>query len=582
VPNDALELTIHEHAKDGNIDGVRSELAKGVDVDGRDPATGQTPLMIALQSRAANAELVKLLIEKGADVNSIKSPRPDDGESGKTVLSFAAQSGNLEKIKLVLDAGADIRYQLPHGYNVLIDVMFYCGVARDPHLVPIVRYLISRGAELNLVSDYSESALSVSSNMGRFDAVRMLLDAGANPSPLQWIPLMRAVALGSVDDVKAELQKQPDLAAKDFWSRTAWLISLQVGDVAKAKLLLAAGANRLDRGRCGKTPLMYPIINGHTEMLQWLLSEGFNPNDVDEFGGTPLMEAVENGAIESAKILIEHGADIHQERHSQAAIKLANDIATVRLLVSHGADLGDVNDEARASLTRVPHDGRILVTRDDYLAAKYRRFGKSNPEKMNIPFWMAMIKSGADAYEARSKFDDVNLLDEPVWCFKRFGRSITELPDGRIVEIAGEHEDYYDPDFCIYNDVVVHHGDGTFDIYGYPKECFPPTDFHTATLIGPFIYLIGNLGYQDERTYGQTQVFQLNIATLEMEKVKTSGEKPGWISDHKASHLGDGKIHISGGKICTRVNGKEQYSDNPGEFVLDLSTLRWTRVVATR
>jgi len=26
-----------------------------------------------------------------------------------------------------------------------------------------------------------------------------------------------------------------------------------------------------------------------------------------------------------------------------------------------------------------------------------------------------------------------------------------QLPDGRLVSVGGEHEDYYDPDFCIYN-----------------------------------------------------------------------------------------------------------------------------------
>ena len=45
----------------------------------------------------------------------------------------------------------------------------------------------------------------------------------------------------------------------------------------------------------------------------------------------------------------------------------------------------------------------------------------------------------------------------PYWSWDRFGRTSTTLPDGRIVHIAGEHEDYYDNDFCIYNDVVVEH-----------------------------------------------------------------------------------------------------------------------------
>jgi hypothetical protein len=27
-------------------------------------------------------------------------------------------------------------------------------------------------------------------------------------------------------------------------------------------------------------------------------------------------------------------------------------------------------------------------------------------------------------------------------------------------------------------------------VYGYPESVFPPTDFHTATLVGEFIYVI--------------------------------------------------------------------------------------------
>jgi hypothetical protein len=34
---------------------------------------------------------------------------------------------------------------------------------------------------------------------------------------------------------------------------------------------------------------------------------------------------------------------------------------------------------------------------------------------------------------------------------QRFGQSLTLLPDCRAVQIGGEHEDWYDADFCIYN-----------------------------------------------------------------------------------------------------------------------------------
>jgi len=58
----------------------------------------------------------------------------------------------------------------------------------------------------------------------------------------------------------------------------------------------------------------------------------------------------------------------------------------------------------------------------------------------------------------------------PAWCFERFGKSETTLPEGRVVHIAGEHEDHYDPDFYIYNDVIVIGRDGSIAITGYPRE----------------------------------------------------------------------------------------------------------------
>lgn len=189
-----------------------------------------------------------------------------------------------------------------------------------------------------------------------------------------------------------------------------------------------------------------------------------------------------------------------------------------------------------------------------------------------------MVASGAVAWAPRHRFDDKDTRDEPVWCFHRFGKSINLLPDGRIIEIAGEHEDHYDPDFCIYNDVIVHRPDGSFDIYGYPPDLFPPTDFHTATLAGGHLFLIGNLGYREQRRCGETQVLRLDTVSLAIERVATTGEFPGWISRHKAVLDAGGSIRIAGGKIWEMRDGKEAYRDNTESWSLDLQSLAWRRI----
>ncbi|MBW4661820.1 MAG: ankyrin repeat domain-containing protein [Drouetiella hepatica Uher 2000/2452] len=563
-------MQIHDHAKQGNIAGVAHQVASGVDINCAEKYFLRTPLMCAVASADAGIDMLQFLVENDADINAV------GGEDQDTALGLAVKSGNLDKIRFLLDVGADIHYQLPHGYDVLISAT--CGP--DISLIPILNLLIERGAKVTGVSSYAESALRIASRVGRFDAVKVLLTAGADVTQLEWTELMHAIAFGHLEEVKVLLDEGADLSARDWWERTPWLLSLQVGELKKAKLLLLSGANREDVGRCGKTPLMYAIENGRIEFLEWLIEEGFDIEATDEFGNTPLMVAAECGATDCVRILIENNANPARVKHcDNKAIHRAGNLEIVRILVAAGEDLSDINDGVRALLTGVGNQ-ELQVSREQYLAGRYRQFGKANPEVMEIDFWRAMVRCGHSAYKARDTFADNDNLDEPVWCYQRFGRTITELLDGRIVEIAGEHEDYYDPDFCIYNDVVVYQGNGTFKILGYPKNVFSPTDFHTATLVGNYIYIIGNAGYQHERIYDETPVYRLHCDTFNIEKIETTGDKPGWISRHKAYYKEPAKIRVAGGKVSVMTNEKVEYIENLVDYILDLTNLSWSRIDA--
>lgn len=224
----------------------------------------------------------------------------------------------------------------------------------------------------------------------------------------------------------------------------------------------------------------------------------------------------------------------------------------------------------------------FAVTKEHYLkdgAAKV--FGTSNPTIMDKPLWKYLVYSKQDSWSLRQLlgFKTVfppdypgmskaaappNTVACPNWCFSRFGSTKTMLSDGRKVIIAGEHEDFYDPDFCIYNDVVV--VDTTINpitpkaitIYGYPVDVFPPTDFHTATLYSDmktgksYIYIIGGLGYPDGPHRTGVLVFRLNVEDFSIEKVETSGLKPeGELSHHRAELVDGGSGERSVVRITT-------------------------------
>jgi hypothetical protein len=125
------------------------------------------------------------------------------------------------------------------------------------------------------------------------------------------------------------------------------------------------------------------------------------------------------------------------------------------------------------------------VTRELHLTWREPRLGTSNPERLTNPVWTWLAcNPEISAYQANRHFGGPGPCGGPAWTNQRFGQSRTELGDGRIVAIAGEHEDYYDPDFYIYNDVHVIAPDGALDIYCYPRELFAATDFHTASAVG--------------------------------------------------------------------------------------------------
>ncbi|KAF7982859.1 hypothetical protein HWV62_25078 [Athelia sp. TMB] len=279
-------------------------------------------------------------------------------------------------------------------------------------------------------------------------------------------------------------------------------------------------------------------------------------------------------------------------------------------------------------------DGNIAfhITREQFQADREATTrGTLNPSIMNKPFWKHMVWTGRDAYSARKQyigpgkeFEELDGPDpnpSPVWCFHvRFGKTATRLPDGRIVYIAGEHEDWYDPDFCIYNDVIVVEPScmpeaevdtGACDrtlsyleepvidfeptraicpvnapdqitIYGYPLDVFLPTDFHTATYYAEpaeasvnhddatkppgkeFIYIIGGGGYRnDQHLREECLVYRLDLADFTIERQTTSGDGPPGIStrkDHKAK-LVTGGIEITLMENVRAGEGNEDKDD---------------------
>ena len=247
------------------------------------------------------------------------------------------------------------------------------------------------------------------------------------------------------------------------------------------------------------------------------------------------------------------------------------------------------------------------MTRDVFDQQRLPRFGTANPERMRLEFWEWMIRGDpAPPPDEGSPLNKIGLLiregvlksrhgparardlfqiprrreDGPIWAFDRMGATRTSLSDGRIVCVGGEHEDYYDPDFCIYNDVVVLGPGDRVEIYGYPRGDFPPTDFHTATPVGDRIILIGRLGAAADRRPGHTPVHALDLSDYRISTIETSGEGPGWLSRHEAEYDTRGTINVRGGEVAVGTGRGSRLRRNGEDYALDLGTGVWRRLTS--
>jgi ankyrin repeat protein len=495
-------------------------------------------------------------------------------------LRKAIKSGDVGAVTRLIDAGADVHYRDEHGYSAAIDAAF-AAVEDDDELIPLFELLIAHGVDLDTKSSFNESALGVMSRLGRFDGVRLLLVAGADPSPLRWNKLHEAVAIGTIDDVRREALPSV-LESADHRCRTAWLLALLVGDREKAEFLLQCGADPAPMVERGKPALFYAVDAGRADLVRWLLELGHAVDEHDDYGESALHHAVETDEVDCVDALVAAGADVNAGEGFSSVLAQASSAQIVRRLLGAGADPANLShDGARAlcGLDEVSDEGSDLLGTVSVTAFKQgrtRRFGISNPERIHEDFWEAMIRSGIGAFAVGATFELPVENDAPTWCAKRYGQTTTELPDGRVVQIGGEHEDFYDADFCIYNDVFVHGVDGEIQIFGYPEDVFPPTDFHTATLVGEHIYVIGSLGYQGTREFDETPVFRLDTESMHMERLPTTGSAPGWIYKHRSDLIDATTIRVTGGFCVNDANDLSQVA-NTAEFFLDLATLHWRR-----
>lgn len=244
---------------------------------------GETILNAAIGNK--NIDLVKILIDKGVDING-------DRKADLYPLEIAALNGAYDIVRLlcnntnlIINRDDDIALTCAAmtGYNNIIDILLDKGYdvkksidgrtalhwAVQEHHFDTVKHLISKGANVNFVdrtNDYNqESAISIA--CGEFS--------------LGYTDKDNALSI-----IEILLQAGADINSIDNNGDTELIYAVIYLDIDLVKRLVEKGADINISNNEGRSALFYAYLRKEYNIAQYLIDYGADNNIIDIYGNT--------------------------------------------------------------------------------------------------------------------------------------------------------------------------------------------------------------------------------------------------------------------------------------------------------
>ncbi len=340
--------------------------------------------------------------------------------------------GNLEQ-KLLMAVRKnhlrDVRYLVSKGANV--NAQDYYGITILKHAVVnghrrITKCLVENGADVNFIDDSEIHALMVASSAGNLEIVKILLRNGANVNArnLYGYNILNAAISGRyLEVVKLLVEYGADVNALDADMDSALMVASYEGDLKIVEFLIAKGADVHAKNSYGNGILNVAVKNGYLEVVKILVENGA---DVDVPDGSTkassLIIAAELNYFEIVKFLVENGADVGAKdsigRDALICATMHNrkmSFRVVQYLIENGADVDQhrwiaiTNPELKnmcqkaAILKMVESQMKNLVIDQDLMQEQYVAFIKEEVRqrvKLNSRLLLHVLQHGENLQEA--------------------------------------------------------------------------------------------------------------------------------------------------------------------------------------
>ncbi|MDH3445271.1 MAG: ankyrin repeat domain-containing protein, partial [Deltaproteobacteria bacterium] len=220
-------------------DLVRLFLARGADPKAKHPATGWTALHSAAQARSSPVGTPKvvaqLLLDAGAEIDAAAQFVNEGAGWTPLLVALAPGRGEAEVAKLLIDAGANVNVVVKK-YLSRDETSTALRLALRDGNIELVRALLNKGANANgkfkTLYASGDTPLIVASRRGPANAIPILLEGGAQIDTRNnrgTTALMVAAAWGRTEELKALLSAGAQVNAADNKGRTALILAAMNG-----------------------------------------------------------------------------------------------------------------------------------------------------------------------------------------------------------------------------------------------------------------------------------------------------------------------------------------------------------------
>lgn len=371
-----------------------------------------------------NVYLIKYLIKNGLNVNELFNE--------ECPISIAARYGNYDVIKVLIENGADINTIDKMGDSPLTNVLKRYSFNRLTLLndyfkgmKQIALYMIEKGADINFenkMAYYSDNTpLLLASKSGDIELVSLLISKGAqlNSKPLNSFSkpdFLKLVQAGNLQAVEFFIKAGYRLKGDNI---NSLILACLQNDYAMTKLLIDYGADVNFSDESGETALHYAAINERKEIIELLLQRGASVDAINNQNKFPydlctneelkkklkpqnsgkisaisnikiFFQAIDNADYDEITRLIKKGIDVNILNSDGITSLIAavknDDLEMMKFLTGNGADVNKPDRTGRTAL-------HLAIELKNLNLVKFLIENKADPNLKDRDEYTALTKS---------------------------------------------------------------------------------------------------------------------------------------------------------------------------------------------